>query len=174
MPVGDIGERLPLGLLCGATRDPAIAAATDRGAKKVAARQPRAAADADAEGPLVIRTHSTEGIIYYLGELTRLQLGLVPPNTGDWDPNIFHLREGAGGPGAITASFQGRDYHIEVDPTGADRSSQVLDLVTELLAQNNGQGPAAAERHPDRAIGRAASASDRDICRNRSASGIVR
>ena len=137
MPVGDIGERLPAGLLCGAARDPAIAAVTGRGAKKVAARQAHAAADVDADGPLVIRTHSTEGIIYYLGELTRLQLGLVPPNTGDWDPNIFHLREGAGGPGAITASFEGRDYHIDVDPTGADRSSQVLDLVTELLAQNN-------------------------------------
>lgn len=137
MPVGGIGERLPPGLLCGGRHDPAIAASTGSGAKKLAARQPRAAADVDAEGPLVIRTHSTEGIIYYLGELTRLQLGLVPPNTGDWDPNIFHLREGAGGPGAITASFQGRDYHIDVDPTGADRSSQVLDLVTELLAQNN-------------------------------------
>jgi hypothetical protein len=136
MPVGDIGERLPAGLLCGARHDPAIAAATGHDSKKVAARQPRAAM-AEADAPLVIRTHSTEGIIYYLGELTRLQLGLVPPNTADWDPNIFHLREGAGGPGAITASFQGRDYHIDVDPTGADRSSQVLDLVTELLAQNN-------------------------------------
>jgi hypothetical protein len=135
MPVGDIGDRLPAGLLCGARHEPSIAASTGHDSKKAAARQPRAAVAADA--PLVIRTHSTEGIIYYLGELTRLQLGLVAPNTPDWDPNIFHLREGAGGPGAITASFQGREYHIDVDPTGADRSSQVLDLVTELLAQNN-------------------------------------
>jgi hypothetical protein len=130
--MGEIGERLPPGLLCGAKRNAAIAGAGGRGAKKAAAT-----AAVDADSPLVIRTHSTEGIIYYLGELVRLQLGLVPPKTADWDPNIFHLREGAGGPGAITASFQGRDYHIDVDPTGADRSSQVLDLVTELLAQNN-------------------------------------
>jgi hypothetical protein len=135
MLIGEIGERLPAGLLCGAKHNMTAArAATGRGAKKAAAIS---SAAVDADSPLVIRTHSTEGIIYYLGELTRLQLGLVPPRTGDWDPNIFHLREGAGGAGTITASFEGRDYHIDVDPTGADRSSQVLDLVTELLAQNN-------------------------------------
>jgi hypothetical protein len=39
-------------------------------------------------------------------------------------------------PGAIAGPFQGRDYHIDVDPTDADRSSQMPDLVTELLAQN--------------------------------------
>ncbi|HWB51409.1 MAG TPA: hypothetical protein VG651_20015 [Stellaceae bacterium] len=126
MPVGHTGERLPAGLLCGARRNIAPGQAA----------KARAAAGA-ADSPLVIRTHSTEGIIYYLGEIVRLQLGLVPAKTGDWDPDIFHLKEGAGGPGAISASFQGRDYHIDVDPTGADRSSQVLDLVTELLAQNN-------------------------------------
>jgi hypothetical protein len=129
---------LPPGLLCGARRNPtAITAATGRGSKKAQARHALSSPGLEADSPLVIRTHSTEGIIYYLGELTRLRLGLVPPKTGNWDPNIFHLREGAGGPGAISASFRGRDYHIDVDPTGADRSSQVLDLVTELLAQNN-------------------------------------
>jgi hypothetical protein len=138
MPVGEIGERLPAGLLCGGNRNPppATEAASAHGSRKSRAAPP-AIADTAAESPLVIRTHSTEGIIYYLGEIARLQLGLVSAKTGDWDPNIFHLKEGPGGPGAITASFEGRDYHIDVDPSGSDRSSQVLDLVTELLAQNN-------------------------------------
>jgi len=147
MPVGETGERLPARLLCGATRDRAAAAPADdrtprpssaKPAKPAPADQPAGAgAGNDLDDALVIRTHSTEGVIYYLGEIARHQLGLVPTANGNWDPNIFHLREGAGGPGAITATYEGRDYHINVDPTGADRSSQVLDLVTELLAQNN-------------------------------------
>jgi hypothetical protein len=143
MPVGNTGERLPPGLMCGAQRQSASAGEGKDAPAGPAKANPPAAQDARgnvedaAEGPLVIRTHSTEGAIYYLGELTRLQLGLVPAKSGDQDPNIFHLKEGDGGPGAITASFEGRDYHIDVDPSGTDRSSQVLDLVTELLAQNN-------------------------------------
>jgi hypothetical protein len=139
MPVGTIGERLPAALLCGAKRNSpgAPAETAGSGGSKTAPQRPLNPTIAEPDSQLVIRTHSTEGIIYYLGELARLQLGLVPPKTGDWDPNIFHLKEGPGGPGAITAAFQRREYHIDVDPTGVDRSSQVLDLVTELLAQNN-------------------------------------
>ena len=37
----------------------------------------------------------------------------------------------------ITAAFDGRDYDVDAGPTGKHRLSQVLDLVTELLAQNN-------------------------------------
>jgi hypothetical protein len=136
MPVGEIGAQLPEALLCGAKASP-VPNAAKRRTERAATPRPAPTDAASVDGPLVIRTHSTEGIIYYLGEIVRLQLGLVPPRTANWDPHIFHLRQGAGGPGAITAAFQGRDYHIEVDPSGADRSSQVLDLVTELLAQNN-------------------------------------
>jgi hypothetical protein len=142
MPVGDTGERLPASLLCGAQRLAAPAAAKGgmHATRRAGARPdpaPHADPADDADGPLVIRTHSTEGVIYYLGEIARLQLGLMPAGTEHWDPDIFQLKEGSGGAGAITASFDGRDYHIDADPTGADRSSQVLDLVTELLAQNN-------------------------------------
>ena len=114
MPIGGSGEALPAGLLCGAEPD-------GRPADRVFA----------------IRTHSTEGVIYYLGEIVRRQLGLVARSASDWDPEIFHLKEGGGGAGTITASYEGKDYHIDVDPSGVDRSSQVLDLVGELLAQNN-------------------------------------
>jgi hypothetical protein len=125
VPVGETGEKLPASLLCGAKYD----FASDGTAPGGSGAKPAA--------PLIIRTHSTEGVIYYLGEIVRRQLHLIPPPSGDWDPGIFHLREGDGGVGAITASYEGKAYHIDVDPTGADRSSQVLDLVSELLAQNN-------------------------------------
>jgi hypothetical protein len=124
VPVGGTGEKLPASLLCGAKYDFASDGTAPSSSAKPAA-------------PLIIRTHSTEGVIYYLGEIVRRQLQLIPPPDGDWDPNIFHLKEGDGGVGTITASYEGRAYHIDVDPTGKDRSSQVLDLVSELLAQNN-------------------------------------
>jgi hypothetical protein len=87
---------------------------------------------------------STEAVIYFLGELMRHDLGLVPPPmtpmiaSDSGDPNVlFHVSPGAGNDGAISTNFEGRAYHIDVDPTGRDRSSQVMDLLTELLAQNN-------------------------------------
>jgi hypothetical protein len=118
MKLGETGLVMPADLICGAKEK----------AQKGATAQNQV---------FDIHTHSTEGVIYYLGGIARLQLGLVPPATGDFDPDVFHLKEGSGGPGTISASFEGKDYHIDVDPTGTDRSSQVLELVTELLAQNN-------------------------------------
>ena len=118
MRLGDTGLEMPANLLCGGREKAKTSAAEEKQIFEV-------------------RTHSTEGVIYYLGEIARLQLGLVSPAPGDFDPGVFHLKEGSGGVGTISASYEGKDYHIDVDPTGADRSSQVLDLVTELLAQNN-------------------------------------
>jgi hypothetical protein len=143
--VGETGEKLPASLICGARHNSAATAATAasaRASRHAAIKSvPEPAATTETsegyEGPLVIRTHSTEGIIYYLGEIARIQLGLVPPSNSDWDPGIFHLNEGTGGPNTIDAAFEGKSYYIDADPTGRDRSSQVLDLVTELLAQNN-------------------------------------
>jgi hypothetical protein len=143
-PVGDTGEKLPASLICGARRNSALVpamAANARASRHAAIKPAPEQADPQTsegyEGPLVIRTHSTEGIIYYLGEIARIQLGLVPPTSNNWDPGIFHLKQGTGGPNTIDAAFEGKPYYIDADPTGEDRSSQVLDLVTELLAQNN-------------------------------------
>jgi hypothetical protein len=38
---------------------------------------------------------------------------------------------------SISTEYAGRPYAINVDPAATDRSSQVLELVTELLALNN-------------------------------------
>jgi hypothetical protein len=123
MPLGRSDERMTAKMLCGAEQDPAKQGAnTDNNQDKP---------------PVFIRTRSTEGLIYYLGEIARRQLGLGAPEPGAWDPGVFTIKPGPGRPTAIAASYEGKDFHIDVDSTGADPSSQALELVTALLAQNN-------------------------------------
>jgi hypothetical protein len=124
--IGDTGETIEASELCGADRA-GLAASPPRGS------------DAGRNGARVLSllTRSTEGVIYYLGEIARCQLGLIGAGAPCSGSSIFHLQEGLGGDDAIGVAYEGRSYHIAVDPTGGDRSSQVLDLVTELLAQNN-------------------------------------
>lgn len=98
-----------------------------------------------------INVRSVEGVIYYLGEWVREEVegigGSVKPPPTIKDKNercgkgardiLFHLGQGMGQDRSISTSYQGKDYHIDVDPTGCDRSSQVVELVLELLALNN-------------------------------------
>jgi hypothetical protein len=103
---------------------------------------------AEDEGSLSFRVRSVEGVIYYLGEWARSELGLGEPAAtpivtytnpqGEAGENIlFQIGRGTGRGSSIDTAYQGSDYHINVDPTGHDRTSQVMELVTELLALNN-------------------------------------
>ena len=50
---------------------------------------------------------------------------------------LFKIETGAGRGSSIGTSFDGIEYHIDIDPSGhRDRSAQVLGLVMELLALN--------------------------------------
>jgi hypothetical protein len=93
---------------------------------------------------------SVEGVIYYLGEWVREQVESIggianqAPTIADKSGRcreasniLFKLEQGGGQERSISTSYQGKDYHIDVDPKGCDRSSQVLELVLELLALNN-------------------------------------
>ena len=97
----------------------------------------QSAAGADASQVLSFRVRSTEGMIYYLGEISRYQLGLVPADGPLPDRPIFRIAEGPGDRNSIAAPYNGKTYRVIVDPSGKDRSSQVMELLTELLAQNN-------------------------------------
>jgi len=88
---------------------------------------------------------SVEGIIYYLGELARgeLDIGvgqtLAPPeiDTGLGIDRLFEVRQGClATTGRIVALYDGVRYCIAVDPSGADRSSEVMEVVLQLLALN--------------------------------------
>jgi hypothetical protein len=98
-----------------------------------------------------IHVRSVEGIIYYLGEWAREEIEGIggsakpPPTVKDKNlrcqneprDTLFRLEQGVGQEPSISTFYQGKDYHIVVDPKGCDRSSQVVELVLELLALNN-------------------------------------
>jgi hypothetical protein len=48
---------------------------------------------------------------------------------------LFGIEYGSGEYPSISTSYEGTEFHIRVDPrSGCDRSSEVIELVTELLA----------------------------------------
>ena len=149
MPIADTGEHLEPSAICGAKAATAKAPPTEQRAAGIhnlqtaaapAAKGPGAAANSNV---FSFTTRSTEAIIYFLGELARHDLGLVEPRftpmvPGSSGPNmLFHISDGPGGKDAVDVSYEGRIYHVDVDPSGQNRSSQVMELVTEILAQNN-------------------------------------
>jgi len=88
---------------------------------------------------------SVEGIIYYLGELTRgeLDIGvakrLATPevSTGLGPERLFVVRENCTGIwNEIGTVYDGTRYCVSIDPSGADRSSEVMEIVLQLLALN--------------------------------------
>jgi hypothetical protein len=88
---------------------------------------------------------SVEGIIYYLGELARGELAigvgqtLAPPeiNTGLGVDRLFDVRQGCfAATGEIVTLYNGARYCVVIDPSGADRSSEVMEVVLQLLALN--------------------------------------
>jgi hypothetical protein len=104
-----------------------------------------------------VQPRSTEGVIYFLGEITRCNVGLdsdsictnptihVKYRVIPDDETIFAVtREGKPIPrlsaeneyGYIKADWADYRYAVKMDPTGHDRSGQVLRILTQLLALN--------------------------------------
>ncbi len=106
---------------------------------------------------LQMEPRSTEGVIYYLGEISRCQIGLdalsvcsmlptiyvdyrVPPR----EDKVFVIsRQKASGSmsgesrdSAIEVDWAEWRYRVAMDPSAVDRSGQVLRILTQLLALN--------------------------------------
>lgn len=111
---------------------------------------------------LEIQPRSTEGVIYYLGEIARfeLQLDAVPNDPADQalhslpppavavdyrhstEDTLFRVYDDrrplprSGHDMVVTAHLNNHDYMVRIDPRGEDRSGQVFRVVTQLLALN--------------------------------------
>jgi hypothetical protein len=95
---------------------------------------------------IVITTRSVEGMLYYLGEWARgeLQVGgqgpVSPPmvRTDAGTDALFVVRRSCSlGMPSIAAPYFGGQYCIEIDPSGQDRSSEVMEIALQLFALNN-------------------------------------
>jgi hypothetical protein len=90
-------------------------------------------------------TRSVEQMFYYLGELTRARLALSrdvtlpPPGPGLDQSSLFQIHEGRppAGADALTARYDGHAYWVRADPTGQDRTTQVMELLMQLTALND-------------------------------------
>ena len=80
-----------------------------------------------------------------MGELVRTELGLNdgaavdlrdPEHSGDKTVPLylFQVEQRMPMKGEISANFHGTTYTVAADPSGADASSQVLAILTDLLA----------------------------------------
>jgi hypothetical protein len=85
-------------------------------------------------------TNSVEGIFTLLGEMVRVELGLgsEPPQILA-DPNgkptfLFKVEQRLPSDGEISATIHGLPYVVSIDPSGEDASSQVIQLLSDLLA----------------------------------------
>jgi hypothetical protein len=106
---------------------------------------------------LRVEPRSTEGVLYYLGEITRCETGLdhlsvcsiphvyVPYRNTPTDGDVlFSISKGnATSPsrdewdgGHIAVNWGGQRYEVEIDPEAKNRSGQVLRVMTQLLALN--------------------------------------
>ena len=139
------------GARCGASPYVRMKAAEQNGYAQPATRFALAIRTAGGERRTVklridVTIRSVEGIIYYLGELARGELKIggvnmgsppkVPTGSG-YDQVLFRVRENCTGIGPeIGAVYDGTRYCVSIDPSGADRSSQVMAIVLQLLALN--------------------------------------
>lgn len=106
---------------------------------------------------LQVEPRSTEGVVYYLGEIMRCETGLdslsvcstpsIAVNYRDGSPHeetLFAVTAGEmrspslneWDDGHISVNWGGKRYAVTMDPQAADRSGQVLRVVTQLLALN--------------------------------------
>ncbi len=89
---------------------------------------------------------SVEQIFLYLGEIVRTELSLggepnpLVVNPKDIDPKnpvpayLFRVEQRMPRNGEISANFHGNIFTVTADPTGTDASSQVVAILTDLLA----------------------------------------
>jgi len=90
-----------------------------------------------------MRPRSVQGIIYNLGEIARCQLHLedghepCPEVTkGDTGVPLIAVRHGQTDKALASATYLGEVFSIPSPGAGDDRSGQVFELVTQLLALN--------------------------------------
>lgn len=104
-----------------------------------------------------VHPRSTEGVIYFLGEIARCELMLNPyveckSHTPSFqaesnEVTLFNVWNGEATdspstlspkvkPRYITIVLDGENYTVAIDPTGHDRTGAVLGIVTQLLALN--------------------------------------
>ena len=104
-----------------------------------------------------VEPRSTEGIIYYLGEIGRCEMGLdttsacVTPTlkvgyrpAGAPEDILFTVKRGdASRPSlaesdadTVAVNWAGSRYSVPIDPSAQDRSGQVLRVLTQLVALN--------------------------------------
>ncbi len=116
-------------------------------------RAPANGAKVQAAANLKFTMRSVEGIILFLGEVTRRELGLDSNPPGDLSypaggaesqdeinnlkfvpKYLFKVERGSPSTGGIGAELAGQTYSITSDPTGADASSQIIQILTDLMA----------------------------------------
>lgn len=90
---------------------------------------------------LKITTRSLEGILTYLGEIVRTELGLAAEPVSleltaldGSQYRLFHVEPHSGASNAIWTYHNGVAYSIKPDPTGVNASSRVFQLLTDLMA----------------------------------------
>lgn len=97
----------------------------------------------DAGMNFTLTTRSVEGVIQYLGEMVRTELGigdrrastLAVPVEPDREFHLFRVTRGIPARPGAWVTYAGHVYGIEVDPSGQrDSSSRVIQLLTDLLA----------------------------------------
>jgi hypothetical protein len=95
---------------------------------------------------IVITTRSVEGMLYYLGEWARgeLQVGgqgaVSPPmvRTDAGTDALFVVRRSCSpAMPSIAAPYFNGQYCIQIDPSGQDRSAEVMEIALQLFALNN-------------------------------------
>lgn len=92
---------------------------------------------------ITFKTRSLEGIFAFVGELVRTQLGLGSASQPSGDPTydangnpfyLFRVEQRPPRDGEISANIHGFSYAVAADPSGDDASTQVVQLLSDLLA----------------------------------------
>jgi len=95
---------------------------------------------------LTYTVRSTEGVIYYLGEIARGELGIGVPHprppplitTALGNDQLFMVQHACDATSPeIAIGYADARYCVGIDPSGADRSAEVMQIVLQLIALNN-------------------------------------
>ncbi len=139
--------KIPPSDVCGATANSTSDDGDESAGRMVEFEVTSGTAAADRKYEIVISTRSVESIMYYLGEWARAELhidpglpAMAPPRvaTGRGTDALFVVAQSCRQDlPNIVAAYDGSPYCIAVDPSGQDRSAQVMEIVSQLFALNN-------------------------------------
>lgn len=141
------GIKIPSASVCGgADEAPADGDASDSAARMVEFDVNDSSGSKARHFEIAITTRSVESIMYYLGEWTRAELHLDPEAAAS--PPIVQTDRGADilfqvgpdcppGGNTVSMTYNGKNDCMLLDPSGADRSGQVMEIVSQLFALNN-------------------------------------